>query len=82
MLFIQFSSLDHHVESSQTMRSMLRTPSLIQEECPKFSHPAIIKITIHARGYRIKSGRSSVAFYEVKTIVTHYELISIIAAVS
>ena len=32
---------------------------------------AIIKITTHARSYLIKSDRSSDAFYEVKTIVTH-----------
>ena len=47
-----------------------------------YEPPAILKITTHARGYLIKSDRSSVAFYEVKTIVTHYSLISILAAVS
>ena len=44
--------------------------------------PAILKISTHVRSYLIMFDRSSVAFYEVKTIVTHYALISILAAVS
>ena len=43
---------------------------------------AIIKITTHTRGYLQKPDRSSVTLYEVNTIVVHYALISILAAVS
>ena len=45
-----------------------------------YTTPAIIKITTHLRGYRITYDRSSVVFYQLKTIVNISLPISIIAA--
>ena len=59
LYFSDFSNLYHNTTKCWS-------PTTVYEP------PAILKITTHARGYLIKSDRSSVAFYEVKTIVTHY----------
>ena len=62
--------------------SYVSRQSLPELQEPTLSTPQIIRITAHVRGCLIKSDRSSVACYEVRTIVIHYERILSLAVVS
>ena len=70
-------------ESASCEQRLISSASLTSQTCTTkttkpcqlstaYTPPAIIKITAHVRGCLIKSDRSSVACYEVRTIVIHY----------